>query len=230
MFLLAKRLVAALVWALSMTLSVAAHMVEDGAVQVIHPWVEPSDGENSRAFPTIANDGTEPLILTGAESAAAEAIAIVVDGREVARLEIPAEDVVPFEVGEAYLRLDGLSAPLEEGGAIAMTLKFEGRAPIEVTAVIGEDTAAPNTLAEATPSLNLTHDPIPAIGWPTMTMDLAVLPSAGEVDVSPGDPVIFELDRGPDGIYAISAIWRADDAPPAADDTIRATGVINETN
>ncbi len=53
---------------------------------------------------------------------------------------------------------------------------------------------------------NITHDPIPEIGWPTMTMDIAVLEGAKIGDVTAGDAVSITLEKGPDGIYGIRTL------------------------
>ena len=52
----------------------------------------------------------------------------------------------------------------------------------------------------------LSHDPIPAIGWPAMTMDLNVAPDADLTGIKPDMVVRFTLDRGPDGLYRIATI------------------------
>jgi Cu(I)/Ag(I) efflux system protein CusF len=62
-----------------------------------------------------------------------------------------------------------------------------------------------NTLGEGT--ANVSHEPIPEIGWPAMTMDLAVLPDAHVIDdLAAGDAVTLMLIKGEDGMYAISGI------------------------
>lgn len=54
---------------------------------------------------------------------------------------------------------------------------------------------------------NVTHDPIPEIGWPAMTMDLTVLEDAQMMgDVAAGDEVTLMLIQGDDGMYAIGAV------------------------
>lgn len=68
-------------------------------------------------------------------------------------------------------------------------------------------------IAEDGRSLNLTHDPIPAIGWPAMTMDLPLAESADLGSLAPGDVVTFTLERGPDRMYRIGAIALA---PPGS--------------
>lgn len=54
---------------------------------------------------------------------------------------------------------------------------------------------------------NVTHDPIPEIGWPAMTMDLPLLANAEMMgEISPGDEVTLMLMQGADGMYAIAAM------------------------
>jgi len=55
--------------------------------------------------------------------------------------------------------------------------------------------------------VNVSHDPIPEIGWPAMTMDLPVQPDAKIADdVGAGDTVTLMLVKGTDGMYGIGAI------------------------
>jgi Cu/Ag efflux protein CusF len=65
--------------------------------------------------------------------------------------------------------------------------------------------AVVNSIGEGT--ANITHEPIPEIGWPAMTMDLALAPDAQMMgDVVEGDSVILMLIKGDDGMYAIGAM------------------------
>lgn len=59
-------------------------------------------------------------------------------------------------------------------------------------------------------TVNLTHEPIPAIGWPTMTMDLKLLDGAELGDAKPGDQVVIMLEKGPDGLYGLRAIEKVE--------------------
>ncbi len=66
-------------------------------------------------------------------------------------------------------------------------------------------TATLNSIGDGT--VNVSHDPIPEIGWPAMTMDFALTAEAqmmGEVSV--GDKVTLMLIKGEDGMYAIGAM------------------------
>lgn len=53
---------------------------------------------------------------------------------------------------------------------------------------------------------NVSHDPIPEIGWPAMTMDLKLLEGAEIGKVSPGDTATMMLEKGSDGVYGIRAL------------------------
>jgi len=55
--------------------------------------------------------------------------------------------------------------------------------------------------------LTMAHDPIEAIGWPSMTMDFQVKSGVSLEGLSLQDPVIFQLEKGEDG-YVVSAIRR----------------------
>lgn len=205
----------------------AAHMVEKGDVQVIHPWAEPAEGTTTRVYPTVANDGTEAFVVVGAMSPIADAVELVIAGERVEEIVVPAGDVIAFSETDVHIRLVGLSERLEEGGHFPMTMQLEDGNVIEFQVVVGENTAAPDTVAADRAQVNLTHDPIPALGWPTMTMDLALLDGADADGLAAGDAIEFELSRGPDGIYGVSAIWPAESAPDAAADAVRGRGVLH---
>lgn len=55
--------------------------------------------------------------------------------------------------------------------------------------------------------LNMYHDPIPAIGWPSMTMDFDVQGGVSLEGLAEEDPVMFELEKGDDG-YVITNIHK----------------------
>ncbi len=73
---------------------------------------------------------------------------------------------------------------------------------IEATGVI-------NTIDPPTRSVNLSHEPIPAIGWPSMTMDLKAADTVDLSGIEAGSPATFTLERGSDGIYMITGIEAA---------------------
>ena len=71
--------------------------------------------------------------------------------------------------------------------------------PVRGTGVI-------NKLDGQNGSVNLTHEPIPALGWPSMTMDLKVAPTVNLSTFKAGQAVDFALVRGADGIFLIESI------------------------
>jgi Cu/Ag efflux protein CusF len=53
--------------------------------------------------------------------------------------------------------------------------------------------------------VNVTHEPIPALGWPAMTMDLGVDASVPPDMIAPGKRLRIGLAKGKDGLYRIVA-------------------------
>jgi Cu(I)/Ag(I) efflux system protein CusF len=65
--------------------------------------------------------------------------------------------------------------------------------------------AVVNSIGDGT--ANVSHEPIPEIGWPAMTMDLPVLENAEMMgEISAGDEVTLMLVKDADGMYAIGAM------------------------
>jgi Cu(I)/Ag(I) efflux system periplasmic protein CusF len=54
--------------------------------------------------------------------------------------------------------------------------------------------------------INLSHRPIPEIGWPAMTMEFPVAPSIDLKTIKPGTRVNFTIEQGQGGMYEIRAI------------------------
>ncbi len=58
-------------------------------------------------------------------------------------------------------------------------------------------------------TVNLNHEPIPAIKWPAMTMDFQVAPNVDLSKVQPGQQVDFGLEKGNGGNYTVTSITPA---------------------
>ena len=54
--------------------------------------------------------------------------------------------------------------------------------------------------------VNVSHEPIPALGWPAMTMDLGVDPAIAPHLPAPGGQARIGLAKGEDGLYRIVAV------------------------
>ncbi|GEO81454.1 copper-binding protein [Pararhodospirillum oryzae] len=63
-----------------------------------------------------------------------------------------------------------------------------------------------NAVDRAKRTVNVTHDPIGALGWPGMTMDFTVAEGVDMSTLAEGEAIAFSLSRGNDGIYRIDAL------------------------
>ena len=66
-----------------------------------------------------------------------------------------------------------------------------------------------NKVDAAQHKINVSHTPIPAIGWPAMTMDFSVAPSVDLSRIKPGSRVDFSIEKGKDGMYEIRSLQPA---------------------
>ena len=82
-----------------------------------------------------------------------------------------------------------------------------------------------NSVATDPPTLNLSHEPIPELGWPAMTMAFAVADDVDLTAVAPGQSLRFGLTEGTDG-HVITAI----DTAASADAGITGTGTLNRVD
>jgi Cu/Ag efflux protein CusF len=66
-----------------------------------------------------------------------------------------------------------------------------------------------NSVDPAQHRVNLSHSPIPELGWPAMTMDFPVAASVDLNPIRPGTRVNFTIEQGQGGTYEIKAITSA---------------------
>jgi Cu(I)/Ag(I) efflux system periplasmic protein CusF len=67
-------------------------------------------------------------------------------------------------------------------------------------------TGTVNSVDLAQHKVNLSHQPIPEIGWPAMTMEFPVAPSVDLKAIKPGTRINFTIEQEPGGMYEIKAI------------------------
>jgi Cu/Ag efflux protein CusF len=120
------------------------------------------------------------------------------------------------------------SAPTvaEQDTSVPLGIDLGGSGP--VTVPVADHTVAPRTSGEmrmahaghadahgsgtvnsvdpAQHKINLSHQAIPDIGWPAMTMDFPVAPSVDLKTIKAGTRVNFTIERGEGGMYEIRAI------------------------
>ena len=70
-------------------------------------------------------------------------------------------------------------------------------------------TGTVNSVDPAQHKVNLSHNPIPEIGWPAMTMEFPVAPAIDLTAIKPGTRVNFTIEQGQGGMYEIKAITPA---------------------
>jgi Cu(I)/Ag(I) efflux system protein CusF len=70
-------------------------------------------------------------------------------------------------------------------------------------------TGTVNSIDPAQHKINLSHQPITALGWPAMTMDFAVAPSVDLNRIKPGSRVDFSLEKDKGGMYEIDTMQPA---------------------
>jgi Cu/Ag efflux protein CusF len=81
-----------------------------------------------------------------------------------------------------------------------------GEMHAEKAAAAISGTGVVNAVDPAKRTVNVTHEPIAALGWPAMTMDFAVPEGVDLSALKQGAQVAFTLSRGADGIYMIDGI------------------------
>ncbi len=67
-----------------------------------------------------------------------------------------------------------------------------------------------NTFDADKKMINITHEPMPELGWPAMTMDLAVTERVDLSGIKAGDKVKFKVKLGRDKKYRITDIKAAE--------------------
>lgn len=84
----------------------------------------------------------------------------------------------------------------------AMQIAHEGQSGAHAVGTV-------NSVDPAQHKINVSHQPIPEIGWPAMTMDFAVAPAIDLRALKPGARINFTIEKGQGGMYEIHAITPA---------------------
>jgi Cu/Ag efflux protein CusF len=67
-------------------------------------------------------------------------------------------------------------------------------------------TGTVNSVDPGQHKVNMSHVPIPEIGWPAMTMEFPVAPSVDLKAIKPGMSVKFTIEQQPGGMYEIKSM------------------------
>lgn len=112
---------------------------------------------------------------------------------------------------------------LEEGEQVVTSAQFLLDSESSVRASLKRLTAPPkpeiwtdgviNTVEADSRTLNVTHEPIPELSWPTMTMDFPVAKGVKLEGLQPESWMRFRISEGEDGRYQVDAIESAGTQP-----------------
>jgi copper(I)-binding protein len=112
-----------------------------GALRIATPWTRAMRaGGTGAGFMTIRNTGSTPDRLVAARTPAARVVELhthiregdVMRMRPVPVIELPAGQEVRLQPGGLHLMLIGLTAALEQGARVPVTLVFERAGEVEV--------------------------------------------------------------------------------------------------
>jgi Cu(I)/Ag(I) efflux system protein CusF len=67
-----------------------------------------------------------------------------------------------------------------------------------------------HSVSPADRKVNLTHEPIPLLNWPAMTMDLDVAEGVDLQKLTPGDNIQFHIELGEDKVYRITEVIKSE--------------------
>jgi len=139
----------------------------------------------------------------------------VITGIEVGnRIEI----VIGLDEGEKVVT-SGQFLIDSEASLDASLLRISGkpiRDNIETSRTTAIATGTINSVVLKDRRLNITHDPIPDIGWPTMTMDFNVVDDVTLEGFKPGDAVYFSLLKKEKNLFEITEVSKSRIALPKA--------------
>lgn len=152
-------------------------------------------GQGAHVIAALGEGRFRPVeVRTGIESG--ERVEILEGLREGDRVVVSAQFLIDSEASlRAALRRMTAPAAMQAG-----TLQPAGG---------GDLFTATGTLNAVEPSsrkVNITHDPIPALGWPAMTMEFAVAQEVPLGEFKPGAHLEFELRRIDPVTYEVAAL------------------------
>lgn len=153
----------------------------------------------------------EALISSGTEQ---RVIVALGEGRFAAR---------PVTVGIESGDQVEIRSGLQEGERVVTSAQFLLDSESSVRASLQRLTAPPkpeiwaegviNSVEADSRTLNLTHEPIPALNWPTMTMDFPVAQGVKLEGLKAEHRLRFRISEGADGRYVIDALEAAGTRP-----------------
>jgi hypothetical protein len=115
-----------------------AHSFKSGAIQIGHPWAEPTvaGATTANVYLSLMNMGEAPDHLTGAQTSIAHKTKLNDGKGEVQTIDLPVKRGVPMRPGAARIELQGLKGGLTVGDKFTLRLMFANAAPVDVTVFV----------------------------------------------------------------------------------------------
>lgn len=141
-------------------------------------------------------------VVTGIESG--DRIEIKSGLREGDRIVTSAQFLIDSEASlkASFARM----TPLDKDEMPPTAMQMEPQPSIEAKVINGAGTV--NSVMASTHKINITHEPIEALGWPTMTMDFDVAETVKLDHVKAGDSIHFSLKKMGKFSYQMTFIHR----------------------
>jgi len=136
-----RRTLAIAAAAILAALPAAAHDYTAGDIAIGHPWTRAAGANaNGAGFLRLTNNGSQPDRLLSASSPAARTVELhtmmrdgdVMRMRPVEAITIAPGATVELRPGGFHIMMVGLAAPLQQGGGVPLTLRFERAGTVQV--------------------------------------------------------------------------------------------------
>src|SRR5690348_5151293 len=124
--------------------TVRAHSYTLGAIQVGHPWAEPSTSDVAAVFMALANMGDKPDRLVGAATPIADAVLFQDYGnRPIDAFDLPPKRPMALRPGGRRVVLQGVKHRLAAGDDFPLTLRFANAGQITIMVMVQQESSEP---------------------------------------------------------------------------------------
>lgn len=121
-----------------------AHSYMLGAIEIGHPWAEPSTGDVAAVFMALANMGDKPDRLVGAATPIADAVLFQDYGnRPIDAFDLPPKRPMALRPGGRRVVLQGVKHRLAAGDDFPLTLRFANAGQITVMVMVQPELSGP---------------------------------------------------------------------------------------
>ncbi|HYL49074.1 MAG TPA: copper chaperone PCu(A)C [Stellaceae bacterium] len=122
-----------------------AHSYTLGAIEIGHPWAEPSTGDVAAVFMALANMGDKPDRLVGGATAIADAVMFQDYGnRPIGAFDLLPKQPVALRPGGRRVVLQGVKRRLAVGDDFPLTLRFARAGQTTVMVMVQQQPSEPS--------------------------------------------------------------------------------------